>query len=252
MSTGQNPVTGSYGPSQSFPAHERADAALRDLIDQQAPGLDGVGATSSAPRPVARRVRAARPLAHNPPDGPGDCRWRDCTGGERSGSRSARAAAVACGSRTGGEGGGAEDADSEPEPGKKWNFLQPPPPDILEGFSFDMNELSPVAMEILSGTGAGEDALAAGAVEDTERASGETTLGTFMLCVRPYCTRGSTNCIRVGRGSGTSRKAEFGGGAGDVHVFMTKESDDVVELSSLSLDGKSLEDQINEALGGDA
>ncbi len=47
ISTRKNPVTGRYGLiSKTFHGTARdADSALRDLIDQQAPGLDGVGAT---------------------------------------------------------------------------------------------------------------------------------------------------------------------------------------------------------------
>jgi integrase len=47
VSTGKNPVTGKYGlTSKTFHGTARAaDSALRDLIDQQAPGVDGAGAT---------------------------------------------------------------------------------------------------------------------------------------------------------------------------------------------------------------
>jgi integrase len=47
VSTGKNPVTGRYGLiSKTFHGTARdADSALRDLIDQQAPAVDGVGAT---------------------------------------------------------------------------------------------------------------------------------------------------------------------------------------------------------------
>jgi integrase len=47
ISTGKNPVTGRYGLiSKTFHGTSRAaDAALRDLIDQQAPAVDGIGAT---------------------------------------------------------------------------------------------------------------------------------------------------------------------------------------------------------------
>ncbi|MGD0742127.1 MAG: site-specific integrase [Acidimicrobiales bacterium] len=47
VSTGKNPVSGRYGLiSKTFHGTARdADSALRDLIDQQAPAVDGVGAT---------------------------------------------------------------------------------------------------------------------------------------------------------------------------------------------------------------
>jgi integrase len=47
VSTGKNPVTGRYGLiSKTFHGTSRAaDSALRDLIDQQAPTVDGAGAT---------------------------------------------------------------------------------------------------------------------------------------------------------------------------------------------------------------
>ena len=47
VSTGKDPVTGKYGlVSKTFHGTARdADSALRDLIDQQAPAVDGVGAT---------------------------------------------------------------------------------------------------------------------------------------------------------------------------------------------------------------
>ena len=47
VSTGKNPVTGKYGlMSKTFHGTARdADSALRDLLDQQAPAVDGVGAT---------------------------------------------------------------------------------------------------------------------------------------------------------------------------------------------------------------
>lgn len=139
---------------------------------------------------------------------------------------------------------------------EKWNFLQPPPDDILDGFSFSMNEMSDTAVACLKLDPQLEKMRWLLVPWKVKEDVFWRNYFAHVYAVRQailYSRLEKSEIERAASGEVMGkRKLED-----DLMIFDVAEKDvapikdDVIELSSLSLDGLSLEEQINAALRED-